>query len=61
MQTLKLLFALLLISGLGFHSFPQNENDTLLTAIEEECDSDSTDSFDFDFYWEKETMDFGFN
>src|SRR3972149_7139917 len=59
MQTLKLLFALLLISGLGFHSFPQNENDTLLTAIEEECDSDSTDSFDFDFDWGKETMDFG--
>lgn len=54
MQTLKLLFMLFIISALGFYSFPQNEKDTLLNAIEDECVSDSSDSFDFDFDWGKE-------
>lgn len=54
MQTIKLLFTLLIISGLGFYSFPQDEKDSLLTSIEEECVSDSSDSFEFDFNWERD-------
>ena len=54
MSVIKLLTLFFLISCFGFYSFPQEENDTLLTAIEEECVSDSSDSFDFD--WEKDGL-----
>lgn len=54
MSTLKLLLVIISVYVLGVPSYSQEESDSLSTTIDEECVSDSSDSFDFDFNWERD-------
>lgn len=61
MPFIKLLSIILLSSCFSFYSLAQENEDSVLTATEANCDSDSEDWVDFEFDWEDEATEFRFH